>query len=304
MTWAAVAFVYDSWKFNEVAQGLIKIPIWIPQLTFVLGVLIFFDRHARRTGRGPARSASPPTRLPKKSAARAAISRKCVDEHARPSLRSCSGCCSCCSWAASGSRSRSRRSPGSGLQFFTSTPPEVNLFQSFWGSSANWTHRRAAAVHLDGRDPVSHQALGRDVRGARAVAQLAAGPADARQRPRLRHLRHGVRLVGRDLRDDRQGRAAGADQARLRREDLPGLAVRRRHARHPAAAVHHHGGLRRGRGGLDPESVSRRFPARVSADGAVLGLHHRLGAAAIRSKTPREDDAPVASAKSCTAAAF
>src|SRR5215216_3967707 len=26
-----------------------------------------------------------------------------------------------------------------GLQFFTSTPPEVNLFQSFWGSSANWT---------------------------------------------------------------------------------------------------------------------------------------------------------------------
>ncbi|MGH8619358.1 MAG: TRAP transporter large permease [Burkholderiales bacterium] len=26
-----------------------------------------------------------------------------------------------------------------GLQFFTSSPPEVNLFQSFWGSSANWT---------------------------------------------------------------------------------------------------------------------------------------------------------------------
>src|SRR3954468_11916212 len=26
-----------------------------------------------------------------------------------------------------------------GLQFFTSTPPEVNLFQSFWISSANWT---------------------------------------------------------------------------------------------------------------------------------------------------------------------
>ena len=26
-----------------------------------------------------------------------------------------------------------------GLQFFTSTPPDVNLFQSFWGSSASWT---------------------------------------------------------------------------------------------------------------------------------------------------------------------
>jgi tripartite ATP-independent transporter DctM subunit len=26
-----------------------------------------------------------------------------------------------------------------GLQFFTSTPPDVNLFQSFWSSSASWT---------------------------------------------------------------------------------------------------------------------------------------------------------------------
>lgn len=26
-----------------------------------------------------------------------------------------------------------------GLQFFTSSPPEVNLFQTFWGSSASWT---------------------------------------------------------------------------------------------------------------------------------------------------------------------
>jgi len=28
---------------------------------------------------------------------------------------------------------------GVGLQLFTSSPPEVNLFQSFWGSSASWT---------------------------------------------------------------------------------------------------------------------------------------------------------------------
>ena len=41
MTWAAVRFVYDSWAFHEVAQGLIKIPIWIPQLCFVIGVAIF-----------------------------------------------------------------------------------------------------------------------------------------------------------------------------------------------------------------------------------------------------------------------
>src|ERR1044072_9225878 len=41
MAWAGVSFVYDSWKFHEVAQGLIRIPVWIPQLTFVAGILIF-----------------------------------------------------------------------------------------------------------------------------------------------------------------------------------------------------------------------------------------------------------------------
>ncbi len=41
MAWAVTRFVYQSWKFNEVAQGLVKIPVWIPQLCFVLGVLIF-----------------------------------------------------------------------------------------------------------------------------------------------------------------------------------------------------------------------------------------------------------------------
>ncbi len=41
MVWAVTRFVYDSWQFKEVAQGLIRIPIWIPQMSFVLGVLIF-----------------------------------------------------------------------------------------------------------------------------------------------------------------------------------------------------------------------------------------------------------------------
>jgi len=42
MAVAVTTFVYESWKFKEVAQGLVKIPIWIPQLCFVVGVLIFF----------------------------------------------------------------------------------------------------------------------------------------------------------------------------------------------------------------------------------------------------------------------
>ena len=42
MLWAVSRFIYESWKFNEVAQGLIRVPIWIPQMTFLAGVLIFF----------------------------------------------------------------------------------------------------------------------------------------------------------------------------------------------------------------------------------------------------------------------
>jgi TRAP-type C4-dicarboxylate transport system permease small subunit len=42
MAWAVTRFVYESWRFNEVAQGLVNIPIWVPQSSFVLGVIIFF----------------------------------------------------------------------------------------------------------------------------------------------------------------------------------------------------------------------------------------------------------------------
>lgn len=40
--WAVSGFVYESWKFKEVALGLLKIPIWIPQMSLVAGALIFF----------------------------------------------------------------------------------------------------------------------------------------------------------------------------------------------------------------------------------------------------------------------
>lgn len=42
MAYAALRFVHDSWRFEEVAQGLIQIPIWIPQMSFVAGALILF----------------------------------------------------------------------------------------------------------------------------------------------------------------------------------------------------------------------------------------------------------------------
>jgi TRAP-type C4-dicarboxylate transport system permease small subunit len=42
MLWAVSRFIYESWQFNEVAQGLIRVPIWIPQTTFLVGAVIFF----------------------------------------------------------------------------------------------------------------------------------------------------------------------------------------------------------------------------------------------------------------------
>ncbi|HWA36499.1 MAG TPA: TRAP transporter small permease [Burkholderiales bacterium] len=42
MLYAVLRFVYESWKFKEVAQGLIQIPIWIPQTSFAVGAAIFF----------------------------------------------------------------------------------------------------------------------------------------------------------------------------------------------------------------------------------------------------------------------
>jgi len=39
--WAA-RFVFDSWRFNDMANGLIVIPMWIPQMSFVVGALLLF----------------------------------------------------------------------------------------------------------------------------------------------------------------------------------------------------------------------------------------------------------------------
>lgn len=40
--WFCVRMVYDSWRFAEFAQGVIAIPIWIPQAALALGVALLF----------------------------------------------------------------------------------------------------------------------------------------------------------------------------------------------------------------------------------------------------------------------
>ena len=35
------AFAYESWSFNELSQGYIAVPLWIPQISMVVGLAIF-----------------------------------------------------------------------------------------------------------------------------------------------------------------------------------------------------------------------------------------------------------------------
>lgn len=35
--WWAARFTYDSWRFNDIAGNMVAIPIWIPQMSFVVG---------------------------------------------------------------------------------------------------------------------------------------------------------------------------------------------------------------------------------------------------------------------------
>ncbi|HEX7887903.1 MAG TPA: TRAP transporter small permease [Ramlibacter sp.] len=42
LTWWAIRFTYESWAFKEVAQGLLPIPIWIPQASFAIGSVLLF----------------------------------------------------------------------------------------------------------------------------------------------------------------------------------------------------------------------------------------------------------------------
>ena len=39
--WAVTRFVFQIWQMNEINQGLLQIPVWIPQATLVIGMCIF-----------------------------------------------------------------------------------------------------------------------------------------------------------------------------------------------------------------------------------------------------------------------
>jgi TRAP-type C4-dicarboxylate transport system permease small subunit len=40
--WHAVQLTYDSWRFNDMAQGVLATPLWIPQIGYATGLVILF----------------------------------------------------------------------------------------------------------------------------------------------------------------------------------------------------------------------------------------------------------------------
>src|SRR6185436_10710768 len=40
LAWWACRFTYESWEFNDLAQGLLPLPLWIPQSSFALGSVL------------------------------------------------------------------------------------------------------------------------------------------------------------------------------------------------------------------------------------------------------------------------
>lgn len=41
-SWHICYLVYESWSFEELSQGYIAIPLWIPQVPMALGAVLFF----------------------------------------------------------------------------------------------------------------------------------------------------------------------------------------------------------------------------------------------------------------------
>lgn len=48
LAWFCTAFVLESWRFNEVSQGLVPVPMWIPQVPMVIGSVLLTLAFAER----------------------------------------------------------------------------------------------------------------------------------------------------------------------------------------------------------------------------------------------------------------
>jgi TRAP-type C4-dicarboxylate transport system permease small subunit len=73
--WHAVRLTYDSWRFNDMAQGVLAVPLWIPQLGYSTGLVILFiafvDEFVHVIRGGDPRYEKPPATTPEELVERA-----------------------------------------------------------------------------------------------------------------------------------------------------------------------------------------------------------------------------------------
>lgn len=76
--WYAAHMTYDSWRFNDIAQGVLAVPLWIPQLGYSVGLVIlaiaFVDELVHVLTGHPPRYEKPPAMTPEEIVERAAES--------------------------------------------------------------------------------------------------------------------------------------------------------------------------------------------------------------------------------------
>jgi TRAP-type C4-dicarboxylate transport system permease small subunit len=73
--WHAVLLVHGSWRFNDMSQGVVAVPLWIPQLGYASGLVIlavaFLDELVHVLAGHPPRYEKPPPATPEEAVERA-----------------------------------------------------------------------------------------------------------------------------------------------------------------------------------------------------------------------------------------
>ncbi|MBV7395886.1 TRAP transporter small permease [Mameliella sediminis] len=49
VAWAIFGYVEESWRYDDVSQGIVAVPLWIPQSAMLLGSILFALAFAERT---------------------------------------------------------------------------------------------------------------------------------------------------------------------------------------------------------------------------------------------------------------
>jgi TRAP-type C4-dicarboxylate transport system permease small subunit len=42
LLWSVALYLYNGWLYNEMSNGLLVVPMWIPQISFLVGVTLLF----------------------------------------------------------------------------------------------------------------------------------------------------------------------------------------------------------------------------------------------------------------------